>query len=55
MLQTDMLLIGLFHSQWPCSDKYVWFDERKKNALLLEHYEFKHFLSEDFYKHTNLN
>lgn len=30
MLQTDMLLIGLFHSQRRCSDEYVWFGGGKK-------------------------
>lgn len=34
ILHTDMLLIGLFHSQRPCSHEYVWFAER--NALALQ-------------------
>ncbi len=33
ILHTDMLLIGIFHSQRPCSDEYVWLAERNASTL----------------------
>lgn len=33
ILHTDMLLIGLFHSQRLCSDEYIWLAERKAPSL----------------------